>query len=248
MASISEAGHAKNLANFEKLISVCTGFGAAYNPSRNAIKLAALSTLATTTRTQLDAVNATLTAHNKAITDRQEAFKPLKTLSTRIVNGLGATEARKQLKEDAAAINKKIQGTSTKSSASAQKAAAAATEGEPAPKTISTSQQSFDSLVEHFAKLVTLLQSEPLYAPNEADIKVAALSTYLGTLRATNKAAKEAENPIEKARIARNKTLYTPDTGLCDIALAVKSYVLSVFKAKSPEYKMVSIIPFRKVE
>jgi len=37
MASTSETGHAKNVANFEDLISFCTGYGTAYNPSKAAI-------------------------------------------------------------------------------------------------------------------------------------------------------------------------------------------------------------------
>ena len=44
MASTTETGHAKNVANFEDLISFCTGYGAPYNPSKASIKLAALGT------------------------------------------------------------------------------------------------------------------------------------------------------------------------------------------------------------
>jgi hypothetical protein len=51
MASTTETGHAKNVANFEDLISFCTGYGASYNPSKASIKLAALTTKRT------DAVN-----------------------------------------------------------------------------------------------------------------------------------------------------------------------------------------------
>lgn len=45
MPSTSETGHAKNVANFETLISFCTGYGATYNPSRDALKVANLQTL-----------------------------------------------------------------------------------------------------------------------------------------------------------------------------------------------------------
>jgi len=34
MASTSETGHSKNVATFEKLVSIITGFGAVYNPSK----------------------------------------------------------------------------------------------------------------------------------------------------------------------------------------------------------------------
>ncbi|MBI4929199.1 MAG: hypothetical protein HY841_00430, partial [Bacteroidetes bacterium] len=44
MASTTETGHAKNVANFEDLISFCTGYGTSYNPSKAGIKLPALNT------------------------------------------------------------------------------------------------------------------------------------------------------------------------------------------------------------
>ena len=50
MASTTETGHAKNVANFEDLISFCTGYGAPYNPSKASIKLAALGTKRTCSR------------------------------------------------------------------------------------------------------------------------------------------------------------------------------------------------------
>lgn len=34
MASTSETGHAKNVANLQDLISFVTGYGATYNPTR----------------------------------------------------------------------------------------------------------------------------------------------------------------------------------------------------------------------
>jgi len=43
MATFSEVGHAKNVANFEDLITTCTGYGATYNPVNTAIKIPALT-------------------------------------------------------------------------------------------------------------------------------------------------------------------------------------------------------------
>ncbi len=39
MASTTETGNAKNVANFEDMISFVTGYGVTYNPSKNSIKL-----------------------------------------------------------------------------------------------------------------------------------------------------------------------------------------------------------------
>ena len=45
MASTSETGHAKNVANFQDLIEFVTGYGATYNPSKSSLKLNNLITL-----------------------------------------------------------------------------------------------------------------------------------------------------------------------------------------------------------
>jgi hypothetical protein len=43
-SSRSETGHAKNVANYGKLVSFCTGSGAAYNPSNSSLTMEALQT------------------------------------------------------------------------------------------------------------------------------------------------------------------------------------------------------------
>jgi len=50
MTSKSETGHDINVANLEDLISCCTGYGAAYNPSKAGLKITALQTLQTNAR------------------------------------------------------------------------------------------------------------------------------------------------------------------------------------------------------
>ena len=52
-SSVSEVGHAKNVANFADLISYCTAYGSTYNPSKAALQLTALNTLLTTAQTEL---------------------------------------------------------------------------------------------------------------------------------------------------------------------------------------------------
>ena len=53
MASTSEVGHAKNVANFQDLIEFVTGYGATYNPSKNSLKLPQLVALKATAETKL---------------------------------------------------------------------------------------------------------------------------------------------------------------------------------------------------
>jgi len=87
---------------------------------------------------------------------------------------------------------------------------------------ISNLQQSFDLRVEHFTLLVQQLATYSDYAPNETDLKVTALNTWLNNLKTLNTAVISATTPLSNARIARNKILYNPSTGLVAIANDVK--------------------------
>jgi hypothetical protein len=78
MPSTSETGHAKNVANFEDLISFCTGFGAAYNPSNAALKVPALTTLYNNAVAAIAEVNKAKIGFDNATNKRMEAFEPLK--------------------------------------------------------------------------------------------------------------------------------------------------------------------------
>lgn len=95
MASTTETGHVKNVATFEDLISFCIGYGAANNPSKAALKLPALTMQNTAAIAALQAVNVAKTAYDNATNAREVAFKSLKTLATKVVSALAATEATK---------------------------------------------------------------------------------------------------------------------------------------------------------
>jgi hypothetical protein len=245
MASTSETGHAKNVANFEDLISFCTGFGTAYNPSKAAIQIPALNTLYGNAQNALAGLTSNKTIFDNATNARQAAFEPLKKLATRIVNALDATEATDALIKDAKTINGKIQG---KRSGKLTKADAGITADEPTEtaKIISVSQQSFDSLIENFSKLIELVSSEPTYTPNETELQVSTLQTTLSNLKTTNTAVVNSYTNYSNARITRNNILYATNSGLVDTALEVKKYVKSVFGATSPQYKQVSKLEFKR--
>ena len=109
MASISETGHAKNVATFEDLISFCTGYGVTYNPSKVALKLPGLTTQLTAANAALQAVKTAKTTFDNATNAREISFKPLKSLATKVVSALAATEATPQVVADVKSINNKIQ-------------------------------------------------------------------------------------------------------------------------------------------
>jgi hypothetical protein len=244
MASTIETGHAKNVATFEDLISFCTGYGAAYNPTKAAIKLPALTAQLTAANAALLAVKSAKTAYDNATNARELSFKPLRSLSTKVVNAIAATDAAPQTVDDAKSTNMKIQGRRAKAMAKPVATATAATPA--AVKTASTSQQSFDKLIDHFTQLIATLTAEPKYIPNEVELKVATLNTVLTDLKTKNTAVINTTTTVSNARIARDKAIYAAGTGLVDTALAVKQYVKSLFGATSPQLKQVSGLKFSK--
>lgn len=248
MASRSETGHAKNVANFEDLISFCLGYGAAYNPVNANIKIPALQTKQTAALAALQTVKTTKTAFDNATNAREIAFINLKKLSTRIVNALEATSAAVQTIDDAKTVNRKMQGKRADNSASSTTTNVAPVPPpttEPTPKQISVSQQSFDSLIDNFTKLIQVVSTEPAYLPNETELKVATLNTTLASLKTANTGVVNATTTYSNARITRDTTLYVKDLGMVDIALEVKKYVKSLFGATSSQYKQISGLEFK---
>lgn len=243
MASTSETGHAKNVANFEELVTLCKGYGPKYNPCNPNLTITALDTLLSNAKSSLSALNATLPQWINAVNQRENLFKPLNELTTRIISALAASGASKQIVDDAKAIARKLKGIRASSKGSVT---ANAENDEASPKTISASQMSYDSRLENFDKLVKLLELQTEYAPNESDLTITGLNTLLTQMRSANANTINTYSLVSNARLNRNNILYNEDTGLVQIAANVKLYVKSIFGATSPEYKQVSKIKFRK--
>jgi len=252
MSSQIESGHAKTVANFEQLISYVTGYGAIYNPAKTAIKLTGLQTLLTNSRTALSNVNSKVVTCNNAVNSRIIAFAGIKKLATRLLSALFANGATNETVMNAKTINRKIQGSRAKLIIEPVVKTVLTDSGpaslESTARIISVSQQSFDSLVEHLSKLVALLSSETSYAPNEADLKVAALNTLVTNLRANNTAVLSAQTNVSNTRISRDSILYHPSTGLCEIAKEVKLYVKSIYGSASPQFRQISGIKFKSAK
>ena len=182
------------------------------------------------------------TAYNNSVNDRLTAFSNLKSLSTRLVNALETTDASPEKIADAKGFNRKMQGKRASSSD------APTDPSTPAPTTISASQQSYDQQIQHLAGLISVLQSEPSYTPNENELKIVTLTAKQADLTAKNNAVATAYTNISNSRILRDKTLYDINTGLVDIAAEVKKYVKSLFGASSPEFAQVKGIEFKKAK
>ena len=238
--SYNETGHAKNIAHFEEMTIIIPSFGTRYNPSRTAIQLPQLQTKLTASQQALDKVTSTNQEFNRVTNYRSDAFEVLRPLATAIVNALIASEASAETIKDARGFQRKIQGKRALTSK-----VAPVDPDIPAPVSISASQQSYDQLIQHFSGLIEVVKREPNYTPNETELTVVELSDLLIDLKAKNTDVLSAHTAVTTARIDRNKVLYAENTGLVPIAALVKSYVKSVFKAASSEFKQINVLKFR---
>jgi len=248
MPSTSETGHAKNVANFEDLISFCNGYGAPYNPSKDALTIAKLTDLQTQAKGSLQQSKTAKTSFDNATNTRQLAFKDLKPLATKVVNALAVSGATALAVADAKTINRKIQGAKANGGSKTPAPPADPNAPTPTDKTISTSQQSYDSLIDHFAKLIEAVSQDANYKPNEKELQTPTLQIKLDSLKTSNTDIVNSYTIWSNARINRNTILYNPVTGLVQTALEVKKYVKSVFGASSPQFKQVSGLEFTNVK
>jgi len=243
MASNSETGHAKNVANFEQLLIKCTSYDGSFNPSNPAIQLVAMQNTLSLGKDCIASVNEAEGILSNAVATRTLAFNPFSKLITRISNAVKASGAPALIVDQVQSLVRKLQGRRVTPKMTDEEKQAAEDTGKEIVE-ISSAQTSFDSLLNNFDKLLKLLATIPEYAPNESELTFSALSVYLDDLKAKNLVVVNAETALTKLRIARNNMLYNEVTGIVDVAGAAKVYIKSVFGATSPQYKQVSSLKF----
>ena len=174
MPSTSEVGHAKNVANLQKLIEQVTVY-TLYNPPVESLMVPNLTALYSTASTVLREVEEKRNANKNAIALRQDSFADLKSKSTRIINQLDILGLSQGILDQAKSLNRLIQGNTKKATTTPE-------EGGETPRTVSTSRQSYTQIAENFGILLQLLATIPNYNPNEEDLKLTNLTTYHASL------------------------------------------------------------------
>ena len=236
MASTSETGHAKNVANLQKLTEQVTVY-TLYNPPVDNLKVANLTALYIAASTKLNEVEDKRNANKNAITVRQSAFENLKSTCTKIINHLEILGLPQGTIDQAKSLNRTIQGGQKKTTTPPE-------EGKEETKTVSTSRQSYTQQADNFGILLQLLGTITEYNPNEDDLKLTNLETYKNLLVSSTQSVDQTEAELNNKLIERDQILYADGTGLYSIAQNVKKYVKSLYGAISPEYTNVSSIEF----
>ena len=245
MATNSDINHAKNVTNFETLISVVVSLGATYNPSKNSLKLPALQTLHSAATDSMTALKNAESATATAVDTRELAFKSIGSLFTRINNALKASNSTVQADDTAKSIFRKLHGKRASAKLTEEQKAILLAEGKEVNQN-SNSQMGYDDRVENFESLISFLQTVPEYNPNEEELKITTLQALLSDLKAKNISVMQNRIAEDTVRGLRKSVQNTPLTGLVDIANDVKSYIKSVFGVNSTQYKLVSKLRFVK--
>lgn len=251
--TFNETGLALTLANFRKLIDFCTGLRDAYKPSRADMLIPILLA------THEDATNsiesdrkafATLTVDGK---DRLLVFDGLDKLITRIINALDASGVPAEIVKSARTYQRKIQGKRAtpidEEEVPEETDPKTTVPAEPGPKpktTRSSSQRLYENRAEFFARLIALLQTQPAYKPNEDDLAIPGLIKKHQAMVAANEKAGGSDAGRAITRLIRKEKFNHPVTGLVALGDDTKKYIKSVFGARSPQYKEVSVLRFRK--
>lgn len=240
MASTSEVGHAKNIANLNLLNTNIIAVGSIYNPSNPKLLLANLQNIYTTAFSQQESVNNLVAPYSVAVDERELIFKPLNRELTKLRKAYKATEGVTQVQlEDFMTIVRKLKGVRKTSIATS-------TNPDEAQANYSTSQMSYDQRTNNMDLLIALLQNTPNFNPNETEYKVVTYQDKKAQMLVKTQAVADTFVPLNNARSSRNNTLYLSDDNLVDTANKAKDYLFTILDASSAQYKAIAKIKFKK--
>lgn len=234
MSSISETGHAKNVANFISLKSICVSKGSEYKHPNPNCSCKAMETKITESQKAVEKVNTLEQSVSLVVKARSTAFTSLNSIVRRAFEMLKASGTPATTAEAARALKNRITGANTKKKSTSSERSA------------SNSQMSYDMRLDNFDKFIKLLQAAPEYNPTVKDLSVDALTDLHNTLLDKNSEVVNAIIPLNQARIARDGIMYAEVTGIIDVANSVKAYIKALYGKDSPEVKQITALKFRK--
>lgn len=240
MASTSEVGHAKNIANLNLLNTNIAALGTMYNPGNSKLLLANLQSTYTTAFSQQEAVNSLVAPYSVAVDQREELFTPLNRELTKLRKAYKATEGVTQVRlEDFMTIIRKLKGIKKSKDKPS-------TDPKEEQDNHSVSQLSYDQRTNTMDLLIALLQNTPNYSPNENEYKITTYQDKKSKMLAKTQAVADTYIPLNNARSIRNNTLYNAEDNLVDIANKAKDYLFSILDTSSAQYTAISKIKFKK--
>ena len=236
-----ETGHAKNVANFETMISYVTGYGGDYKPSNAAISLANLSAAWTAGGAEIDGVTTGLIGWKVQVNSRESEFAGIGKFMTRLGASYAACGAPANAIEDMKGFARKVAGARK---GKIEVDDPNTPENEAAHNSVS--QRSYTQVAEQFDGAIELCMNTPQFTPNEAEFQIATMQAKAAAMKAANTAVTNSVTTLSNNRISRDEVLYTNATSIFELAKLVKLYVKSLYGQGSPQFEQISGLQFSK--
>lgn len=240
---MAETGHVLNVSNLKKAKDFAAGWGAAYQPSNPDLAIAAMSALAVAAEAMLDDVQVKKAPWRSATAACDDAFEVLTPLAQRIRRTAKASGCPQSFLDDLATPIRKILGYRAKP----KKKDDPNTPQDESKQNNSAAQTSRQQRIEHLDEARALLEGQPLYSPNEADLKTLAIKNFSSNLQANVDAISTAFVPFSNSLDARDAVLYDDPTNVYKSGTAFKAYVEGAFGRNSGEWNQVKGLEFRNL-
>jgi hypothetical protein len=242
----TETGHYVNQSNFTLIVNYCESKAGAFNPALVLITLVKLLAKKITIKDAMTLFGKKAAEWGKKVNDRDEAYKPVNKLMTRVRNAVEVSDVTDDLKKDVHGIVNEILGVreSPKLKMTPEDPTVPTDES---IKQISAAQTGFDNKLGNVIKLKNVLELETNYAPNEDEIKVTAIDALITDLTDKNDAVSAATPPMKYAMEGRNKELYDSVSGGNELASKIKKYFKAAYGSNSVDYHFVAKLKFVKL-
>ena len=241
--STKEPRHEDIVENLGVMIGKVQNFSIGYNPFNSALTIENLIKSKTLGRSAIDAVTVAETNSKLAISARATILEDFDSHITRVANIIRVCGVNSQTIDQILSIVREIQGKRVSEKLTDEEIATAKAQGNEIKQVVKHNSQ-IKTRTNNYGKLIQYLSSIPEYNPNEEDLKITSLTKRLNNLIEKNETVDATTAALEKARTNRDKVLYTENTGLVDIAKAVKTYTKAAFGANSNEYQQIGNIAF----
>lgn len=239
MASSSEVGHNKNVANFNAAYQILQEMGTLYNPSNIRITLQNIQLTKNQLTNLIIELNTKIPAYRNAVVKRENATAPLSKLMTKIINNAKASGiSPAEIENLVSQVNKIRSGTKRKN----------AKIEEQETETISTSQLSYDSRIANFGILLEQLNTHPEYNPNENELKIENLQNYRNNLLELSNQVNATANALITARNNRNQILYLGENNIIQLIKEIKAYLKSLGDPGKPYYNALVKLKFSTIK
>ena len=240
MSGKSDLRHATNVTNFEIFVDSCKAIGPAlYKPTRLNLKLESLLPTLERAKACLADFDQGHVGLKKAMEAQDVVFGDFEAKIGRIKDALPAVD------EHGSSLLRKLQGAHAEATVKTDAPKAAKPAAAPEANLHHTvAHTTLKPVVDNTKALLQVVRSTPGYAPQDQDLAIEALETWLASLVAAVDAVAKANATQDHARDVRQEVLYMPHSGIVDLAIDGKSYVKSLKGAPDAEARKISKLDF----